>query len=123
MVEIGEAVIRIVAVTAGTFTTVSAPAGETQKISMVYAKKTSGGGPANDTTSIAPATGNESANTQGSSVTRKDVPIVGGNSDPNDSDSYGGLQPIFIDDSNGLYIGNESGSNDIDVVVQGVRIS
>jgi hypothetical protein len=122
MVEVGEAVIRTVNLASSSFSTVSAPPGETQKISMVYAKEASTGEPRNDNLNVAPATGAESGSAQGAVSVSNDAGTVGGNLEIT-SNSYDGLQPIFIDDTTGLYIGNDSTGKSIDVIIQGVRIS
>lgn len=125
MTDIGEPFIRQVSLSANAFTTIFAPAGEKRKVTLVVAKAASFGQilPTQDL-NVSPANGAENGPNKGynqpSGAT--DVPVVGGNATPQDSNSYIGLQPIFISDSDGLYLGEDSGTA-VDVFVQGVRIA
>jgi hypothetical protein len=122
MAEVGDVIIRPVLVSAKTFFTISAPAGETQKISMIYAKGTNAGEPRNTDIHIAPASGDETGTTQGAVSSNKDVGVVGGNPDSSAAE-YDGLQPIFIDEATELYIGNNNSNQTIRVIVQAIRTS
>jgi hypothetical protein len=130
MTEAGEAFVSIVQLSASSFTEFFAPSGETRKISMAYAKAPSQSGspgvPTNAKFSIAPSNGTETTPTQGVDASKRDVqvrPPLGTNADMiTDTDSIEGLHPLFITDSNGVFLGNND-SSPVDVILQGVRIS
>jgi len=121
MTEIGGVFTTTVQVTGSSFTTVFAPTGEQVKVTMAYSKRQSGANVENDTLNASPASGAESAARRGTKSNEAEMPPVGGNPS-NGSSDITTLQPIYITDSDGLYLGNEA-SRDIDVLIQGVRVA
>jgi hypothetical protein len=115
MAAIGEPIFRTVSLSGKSSDTIFAPAGESQKINMVYAKAQSDGTPQNDLFFAAPAAGVESGRTQGSSTGSQEAPPIGSNAEQ-------GIQPVVIDDQNGLYLGNDD-QNAAVVVVRGIRVA
>lgn len=122
MTEIGDVYTTLVSLTVGSFTTVFAPTGETIKVTQCFPKLATNDGKfeSNGDLLIAPASGNEADQRQGAGGYRTS-PALGGNAS-NGSSNYQGIQPVFMTDSDGLYIGNNSAS-DLEIVVQGVRIA
>jgi hypothetical protein len=119
MTEVGEGFVRIVSVSGGSFTTVFAPSGEKQKITMVYFKDVGFGNADNQELFVSPANGSENSTSRGTNTGDGQTPPVGAST--TDS-AVNALQPIIISDTDGLYIGN-TGSNTNDAVINGVRIA
>lgn len=119
MPAIGEPFIRTVSIAGSSSIVFTADTGEKWKVTMAYAK--TGGSPDNDLLAAAPATGNESTESEGTVTGQADAPPIG--SHTNDGGSrIDQLQPVFIDDTSGLYLGNGNGAT-MNVVVQGVRVA
>jgi hypothetical protein len=140
MTEVGEGFTQTIQLTSDSFSTVFAPTGETRKITMVYAKRQDFGKPVNTKITLAPASGAEATANGGtryekfssSNVDVDRIPLLGGNVRMfDDAQSLAGLQPIIIDDSDGLYVSQFADSVDgsnpnpvpLDLIVQGVRIA
>lgn len=121
MTEIGGVFTTTVQVAGTSFTTVFAPTGEQIKVTMTYAKRQSGGNVRNAELNASPASGAESSPRRGTRTTEAELPSVGANPSNGASDITT-LQPIYITDSDGLYIGHGN-SSDIDVLIQGVRVA
>lgn len=122
MPEVGGVFTTTVSLSTQTFTELFAPAGEQIKITMSYAKTQANGEPVNSLLFIAPASGGEASSSEGTDTATDTIPPIGGNVGPS-STAEGGLQPIYITDSEGLYIGNFDSSNDFDVLIRGVRVA
>jgi len=122
MVEVGEPFTMQETLSKESFITVFAPSGEKRKVTMVVAKaKTGDRFDFYDDFYVAPATGNESGVEQGTRG-KSYLPPLGGNGTYG-QDNAAGLQPVYITESDGLYIGWGSTVSDIDVIIQGVRIA
>lgn len=125
MPEIGEPFIRITSLASNGFVEFNADSGEKWKVVMVYAKQQAGesspGEPFNADLNLSPANGDESNQFSGLRSTKEGYSTIGSN-DSNGSSDVAGLQPVFVDDTTGLYIGN-NGVEDIDVIIQGVRVA
>jgi len=121
MPEIGGVFTTTVQLTGSSFSTVFAPTGEQVKVTMTYSKPQSGGRAENESLFVAPANGAESQVASGTQTKQFQIPPVGGNPSISSSD-VSALQPIYITDSDGLFVGNE-GSKNIDVLIQGVRVA
>jgi hypothetical protein len=115
MAAIGEAIFRTLSISANSSDTIFAPTGESQKINMAYAKAQADGAPKNKLFFAAPAAGVESGGTQGTSTGSQEAPPIGSNAEQ-------GIQPVVIDDQNGLYLGNNN-TDGVIVVVRGIRVA
>lgn len=123
MTDVGGVYTQTLSLSASSFTSVTAPTGEQIKITLVYAKdpNNNGGFPANDSLSVAPATGGEQTAGDGTTSKAGGIPPIGGNA-MGGSNDVDGLQPIFITDADPLYVGN-SLSDSMEVFLQGVRVA
>jgi len=121
MTEIGGAFTKTLSLSSGTFTNVSAPTGEQIKITMVYGKRQSDGAPRNADLHISPANGAENNDQQGTRPNTTRIPPVGANYN-GDTTGNTGLQPIFMTDSDPLFVGSGAAGT-IDVLLQGVRVA
>lgn len=122
MTEIGEGFSTIVTLSSQ-FIEFTAPTGETRKITNVYVKSPLDGSPKNDGTYVSPANGAEARWDDGTHHgSGEGIPVVGANVSAGNSNKIQTLQPIYITDSIGLYVGNGDTSNK-DVIIQGVRVA
>lgn len=120
MTEIGGVFTKTVSLSASSFTTVSAATGEQVKITMAYGKRPGNGGEKNSNVYISPANGAENDANRGT-TTGRSVPPVGANYNGGTANNSS-LQPIFITDSDPLYVGSTH-ANPLDVLIQGVRVA
>lgn len=122
MPEIGGVFTKTIEVSKLSFTTVLAPTGEQIKITNAYGKATYDGDPRNDQLAVSPASGAEIGATAGTKTSKLEVPLLGANPS-NGSSDITTLQPIYITDSEGMYVGNINSNDPVDVVIQGVRVA
>lgn len=122
MPDIGEPFNRLVTVSTDSFIEYFADSGEKWKVTMIFSKRSSAVSKSGDMTTknlfVSPATGNEAGRSEGTNGSNNHPPL-GGNA--KGGTDQGGLQPVYITDSNGLYIGND-GPESI-VAIQGVRVA
>lgn len=124
MAEIGEGHIEQFTFEEDEFTIYTPPDGGMWKVTLTNAVNEHSS-TANDELNVAPETGQETESGYHSSSTEAGAPRIGGNHMTGD-DSIGsyGMQPVLINNDNGLYMSNTSGTgNTIYVTVNLVKVS
>jgi len=119
MTEIGGVFNTVLTLSNLTFTTLSPPTGEQVKITFVQPKtdfKVRNSG-----VNVCLADGSETDEKDGFDTQKDSVFAIGSNHSFGSTD-VSSLQPVYITDSQALYLGNDTG-NKVDVVVQGVRVA